>query len=323
MGTHPRKKTKLILSTSNVAGVTSPHLRRLGTDKSNVELVNSLSSQFSANKNAENVATDGEHFKWCDSLGGTSYEHWTSREGDYLYVPSIDFAQSGLTEERSQYEITAKLFFLPGSSSGERRVHAQEAVDLVLKELHVSSIDLLIVSFPGISFDPNSHCDDPNTRGTGNTGEGEDYDSIARTWSAIESLHEKGLASRIGVAEFGSDRLAHFLPKVNISPAVDQIFIKEYCAVPAPLMQYTKQHNIEVLTHEDCTNILPGGTTRELLGSGEKGAGLLLDQDESGEGLKGDIFPQWVIKYTAIVHDRGVVENKGYFAMAELHPQPA
>ena len=39
---------------------------------------------------------------------------------------------------------------------------------------------------------------------------------------------------------------------------------------------------------------------------------------EGGEGIKGDIKPQWVIKYTAVVHDRGVIEDKGYFAMAEV-----
>jgi glutamate--cysteine ligase regulatory subunit len=36
------------------------------------------------------------------------------------------------------------------------------------------------------------------------------------------------------------------------------------------------------------------------------------------DGLKGDVEPQWVVKYTAVVKDRGVVENKGYFAVAEL-----
>lgn len=36
------------------------------------------------------------------------------------------------------------------------------------------------------------------------------------------------------------------------------------------------------------------------------------------EGLRGDIEPQWVVKYTAVVRDRGVIENKGYFAMAEI-----
>ena len=77
------------------------------------------------------------------------------------------------------------------------------------------------------------------------------------------------------------------------------------------------------MTHSDCTNILPRGTLRELLGPGEKGVGVLAggagDAGKGGAGLKGDIEPQWVIKYTAVVKNRGVVENKGYFAVAELN----
>jgi glutamate--cysteine ligase regulatory subunit len=34
--------------------------------------------------------------------------------------------------------------------------------------------------------------------------------------------------------------------------------------------------------------------------------------------LQGEIEPQWVVKYTAVVKDRGVIENKGYFALAEV-----
>ena len=89
--------------------------------------------------------------------------------------------------------------------------------------------------------------------------------------------------------------------------------------VPKSLIMYAKQENIELLTHNDCTDILPSGTTRELLGPGGKGAGVLAaTADADDGGLKGDIVPQWVIKYTAVVEDRGVIENKGYFAMAEV-----
>ena len=85
-----------------------------------------------------------------------------------------------------------------------------------------------------------------------------------------------------------------------------------------------------MLTHNDCTDILPLGTTRELLGRGERGAGILAERKEGvvngnmdgkgsaeGWGLEGDIEPQWVIKYTAVVKNRGVIENKGYFAVAQ------
>jgi glutamate--cysteine ligase regulatory subunit len=89
--------------------------------------------------------------------------------------------------------------------------------------------------------------------------------------------------------------------------------------VPKSLILFAKQEKIELLTHNDCTDILPRGTPRELLGPGEKGAGILASPGDSEiDGLQGDIEPQWVIKYTAVVKDRGVIENKGYFAAAEV-----
>jgi glutamate--cysteine ligase regulatory subunit len=123
------------------------------------------------------------------------------------------------------------------------------------------------------------------------------------------------------VSEFSSDRLDKFLPELQVKPSVDQINVKDCCVVPKTLIMYAKEHNIELLTHNDCTNILPCGTTRELLGPGEQGAGILAaraDVEESEPGLKGNIEPQWVVKYTAVVRDRGVIENKGYFAVAQL-----
>ena len=233
-----------------------------------------------------------------------------------LFVPRIDFSQTGLAEERSQYDITAKLFFLPGTSASERCKHTQEAVDLVLRELHMPSIDLLIVSFPGVSFDADDDVEEDLNCNQG--GEGQDIGAMTQTWKALEYLYDKGLAHQIGLSEFGTERLKRFLPTTKIKPSVDQINVKDCCVVPRPLIRYAKQEKIELLTHNDCTNILSSGTIRELLGTSEKGAGVLVGDGENSDGLRGDIKPQWVVKYTAVVRDRGVIENKGYFAMAEI-----
>ena len=295
-------------------------LRRPASEKSNVELINALRSNFLASKQSfipcmnGDVPAQNTHRK---HLEGISYKEWTACENDLIFVPSIDFAQTGLSEERSQYDITAKLFFLPNTSASEKCKHVQEALDLVLRELHVTSVDLLIVSFSGVSFDADIECGDANTGDVSNT-KGDDMDGMTATWKALEQFHEKAVALRIGLAEFGSDRLQQFLPRTKVRPSVDQINLRDCCEVPKSLIQYAKKENIELLTHNDCNNILPSGTVRELLGVGEKGAGVLVGPDEEGEGLEGDILPKWVIKYTAVVRDRGVVENKGYFAMAEI-----
>jgi glutamate--cysteine ligase regulatory subunit len=194
---------------------------------------------------------------------------------------------------------------------------------LVLKELGVDSIDLLIVSFPNIVFDADdesSEDEDAIPEPSSDPADApEDIATMLQTWRTIEHLHDKGIVSKLGLAEFGTGRLTKILAEAKVRPSVDQINVRDCCVVPKPLILFAKKEGIELLTHSDTTNILPRGTLRELLGPGEKGVGVLAeDGSGEGEGLRGDIEPQWVIKYTAVVKNRGVVENKGYFAVAEL-----
>ncbi|RMZ88773.1 hypothetical protein DV736_g3996, partial [Chaetothyriales sp. CBS 134916] len=319
---------KLVLSTSQVSLFPSQNivssgpalLRRPPFSKSNVELIDALHSNFAAfwplphSSNEAGPAEEGA---------------WTAREGDTLYVPS--WQPTPLAEPREAYDITAKLFYLPGVPSSRRCRHTSEAIDLVLKELGVDSIDLLIVSYPGVSFDADDEADETDEADeadaadaethSGSSDESEAFDAQIQTWHVLESLHTHGTIKQLGLSEFSSERLQKFLPEVATKPAVDQINIKDCCVVPKSLIVFAKAHQIELLTHADCTDILPPGTLRELLGVGDKGAGLLAaraDAAAAEPGLKGDIEPQWVIKYTAVVKNRGVIENKGYFAVAQL-----
>ena len=218
-----------------------------------------------------------------------------------------------LQEEPAQYEITAKLFFLPGAPVSQRPQYAKQALEHVLRELRAPAVDLLIVSFPGMSFEGDCEWEADKQ----NAGQGNDEDEIA-SWPAVEELQRAGLARRLGLAEFGSGKLARFLDRVQVRPAVNQINLKNCCNVPPPLAKLAKEQGIELLVHSDCTDILPKGTLRELLGPGLGGAGLLADPETGVGGLQGDLTPQWVIKYTAVVRDRGVIEYKGYFAGAGL-----
>lgn len=188
------------------------------------------------------------------------------------------------------------------------------------------------MSFPNIVFDADDESEEDDTSGQDtpsadsdaqSSAGPEDITSMLRTWRTIEELHDSGTVAKIGLAEFGTQRLTKFLDEARIRPAVDQINVRDCCVVPKPLIMFAKKEQIELLTHSDVTNILPRGTLRELLGPGIKGVGVLSSGSEHQEkaasnGLNGDVEPQWVIKYTAVVKDRGVVENKGYFAVAEL-----
>ncbi|MCJ1301881.1 hypothetical protein MMC08_004682 [Hypocenomyce scalaris] len=298
-------------------------LRRPTSEKSNTELTNSLRANFVASQQAAAAETNGS----TPLINGRAfnkkppqvpYSAWTARDQDALYVPAVEFSASGLTEERSQYDITVKLFYLPNIPASNRSKHTQEAVDLVLRELHVPSIDLLIVSFPGVSFDAEDEGEGGDDLQDGVKDEAEDFDAMIETWRPLEELHSRGIVAQIGLAEFGSERLKRFLPRTKVRPSVDQINVRDCCVVPKPLILYAKEEKIELLTHNDCTNILPKGTLRELLGPNENGAAVLASLHGNSKGLRGEVEPLWVVKYTAVVRDRGVIENKGYFAVAEM-----
>jgi len=184
----------------------------------------------------------------------------------------------------------------------------------------------LILSFPGVYFDEQEDCPEKlSTRGPVES-EPEPLETQLPVWRTLEDLHSEGLVARIGVAEFGKDRLEALLEHAIVKPNVDQINLRDCCSVPRDLLSLAKSRDVELLVHNDCSNILPSGTLRELLGDGPSGAGVLLDPARTGEKRKqlhdGDpASTQWVVKYTAVVRDRGVVESKGYFAVTNLDRQ--
>ena len=61
-----------------------------------------------------------------------------------------------------------------------------------------------------------------------------------------------------------------------------------------------QRKKIDLLTHNDCADILSCGTTRELLGPGEKGASILAARSDASDEER-----------LAVVKNRGVIEKKG------------
>jgi glutamate--cysteine ligase regulatory subunit len=295
-------------------------IRRPFFEKSNTELTSSLCANFAAHQSSTSAN---------ESTPRSNHKLWTTQTESGLSIPT--HTPSPLTEPREAYDITVKLFYLPNIPADRRCAQTREAIELVLKELGTTSIDLLIVSFPGISFDADDEDSDldedpPSAPQSASDADGgcldaevppEDIETMITTWRTLERLQEQGLVSKLGIAEFGVTRLNKFLEQTKIKPSVNQINVRDCCVVPKPLIIYAKQQKIELLTHNDCTDILPRGTLRQILGSGNNGSGVLAGEGDE-DGLKGDVEPQWVVKYTAVVKDRGVVENKGYFAVAEL-----
>lgn len=105
--------------------------------------------------------------------------------------------------------------------------------------------------------------------------------------------------SKLGISEFGVIRLEALLPHVSVRPSIDQINLRDCCDVPQDLLEFAKQEDIKLMPHMDEDNPL----SKDLL----------------QQVLKEDLeFPlklasmRWVVKYTAVAKERGVIENKGY-----------
>lgn len=346
---------QLVLSTGNIVSGGPSIIRKPGAYRSNLELTNSLRSNFLAAKqeyaSATPNGTANGHANGSAATNGTAVAgatpngiaddaavdtqtrtttttttkqpiplpSWTSQDPSdgTIYIPRIDWSPdvTGLQEDPSQYDITVKIFYLPTSDVASRAACTRRALSLVLRELGVSSVSLLIASFPGMSFEGDCEWEADKL----NASQGDDGSELATWASALEPLHDEGLARQLGIAEFGSEKLGRFLAGARVKPAVDQINIRNCCNVPPPLVSLARAEGIELFVHSDCTDILPKGTLRELLGHGIRGAAVLADPAEGvHDGLSGDLTPQWVVKYTAVVRDRGVIENKGYFAGAGL-----
>ncbi|KAG8168979.1 hypothetical protein KVR01_001728 [Diaporthe batatas] len=347
---HSTMAKQLVLSTGNIVSGGPSIIRKPGAYRSNLELTNSLRSNFlaakqehasatptgttnghangtAANGTADHAAVDTPQQPAATTADNTTTRKptplpsWASQDPSdgTIYIPRIDWSPdvTGLQEDPSQYDITVKIFYLPTSPSdaASRAAHTRRALSLVLRELGVSSVSLLIASFPGMSFEGDCEWEADKL----NASQGDDGSELATWAGALEPLHDEGLARQLGIAEFGSEKLGRFLAGARVKPAVDQINIRNCCNVPPPLVSLARAEGIELFVHSDCTDVLPKGTLRELLGHGVRGAAVLADPAEGvHEGLSGDLTPQWVVKYTAVVRDRGVIENKGYFAGAGL-----
>jgi glutamate--cysteine ligase regulatory subunit len=272
--------------------------RKRGTNRSNLELVHSL---------RESIVASKELYGSPEAPAG--FDQWTERVGEALFLPRIDWQGAGLRDERGQYEITVKLFLLTEATVAERERQAKEALDLVCRELGVQSIDLLIVAFPGLSFEGNCEWDADKI----NAQQGNLEDEVA-SWAIFEALHRQGIVQNLGVSEFGSEKLAAFLERTTVRPTVDQINLQDCCKVPPPLKKVAAENGVELNVHTDSVDVLPRPVLGEILSDN----GVLADGVAGGRGLTGDLTPQWVVRYLAFVRDRAVIENKGYFAAAEL-----
>lgn len=310
--------TQLVLSTCNIISSAPCIIRPSGPEQPTNELQNSLLTNF---RTAQSISPPTTFSKRIDSSSTNGISKFTppaydsiSRDCANYYIPTVNWKACRLLEEQDQYEITVKLFILPEANLANGKKYANDAIQLVLKALNVDYVDLLIVSFPS-----NESCERyAGPTSVDSTSKSYNDEEKLMTWAALEDLHKRSIVKRLGVADFGVERLTSFLKRVRVRPEVNQISARDCHNVDAALLKLAKTEKIELYTHQDCSDILPRDSLFWLLGNDRGDGDILSKINQSLSGELTEVSPKWVVKYTAVTRERGVIENKGYFALASM-----
>jgi glutamate--cysteine ligase regulatory subunit len=203
-----------------------------------------------------------------------------------------------LSDGREEYEVTLKLFFTPETSAKSRAGYIAQCVETTTSQLHIDTVDLLILAFPGVVLDAEDEAD---------AFDEESLEEIATVYKAGQDLVSQGTVLALGVSEFSARRLEQLYDKAAAYndqglPSVDQINLKDCCVMPADLMSFAKDRKVKLFTHGDLKEMLPKAK---------------LDEIMQEVDTKASYTPRWVSKVTCVVKSRGVVDFKGYAAMIE------
>ncbi|KAF0466653.1 putative gamma-cysteine synthetase regulatory subunit [Gigaspora margarita] len=155
--------------------------------------------------------------------------------------------------------------------------------------------DSFIVYFNGLLFDDQEQ-DDSNLVM-------DDFEALVEVWKELEFHYGNDRIKKLGVSEFTKNRFERFLNVVEVLPKIDQINFKSCCDLPSKMINYAKEHDIELLTHKDPTDILPSTTFQKIL-------------KDTKFSFTSELLPRWVLKYSVLVKCREVVANKGYIVMS-------
>ncbi|CAG8754560.1 1738_t:CDS:2, partial [Acaulospora colombiana] len=131
---------------------------------------------------------------------------------DVLEIPDPSTLDYKLPDERGDYDITAKLFYLlPLSTSLEepskpQTSYVSQSLYHLFRLLGIETVDNFIVHFHGLVFD--GHEGEPKSAAN-------DFDELVKVWKEIEVLQHKGRIKKSGVSEFTKNMLEELLRVVE------------------------------------------------------------------------------------------------------------
>lgn len=204
-----------------------------------------------------------------DTLKIQLSKKWT--DGNNEIVAPLELSSLLNPEERSSQKITVKLFL-----STPKPEYIKSALDSALQELGAISADLFLISWPaGITL--------------------EDGKAL---WKAMESVVDQEQAHSLGISDVDTSAFVELHNSARIKPEAIQINLESCCVVPPELVTFTRENNIQLLTHNDPQNILPTEALKTIISSLSE--------------------VHWTVRYQTLLRCRGIIKNKGYVISAAI-----
>ncbi|XP_076639104.1 glutamate-cysteine ligase modifier subunit [Colletes latitarsis] len=191
----------------------------------------------------------------------------SSGEDPVIIKGKVDNALQGISREHAK--ITVKVFM-----SSPNVNFLTQAIDQVCDTLNTSAIDSLVIAYKGKE---NSE---------------ELLASLKQLWNGVEKYVVIGKLSSVGLSDVNTNEFIALFQWAYIKPNIVQISLATCCVVPPALQTFTKENDVQLLTHSDPGQILP--------------------QEELNNLFNANVSLHWVTRYQVHLKCRGILSSKGY-----------
>lgn len=199
-------------------------------------------------------------------------------EEDSVKIQRLDDdTQTGITsEDRKGLKIGIKVFV-----SSPKKGTLCEALETMFTALNVDCVDSLVLAYPSKAESTTL------------------LPELKEMWTVLEDYTQRQKLYTIGVSDIDTDIFVALHNWAKIKPSIIQINLASCCVVPPALQEFTKQNDIQLLTHSDPFEILPKSSLNSVF-------------DFTGQGETTSLELSWALRFQVHVKCRGVLASKGY-----------
>lgn len=188
-------------------------------------------------------------------------------------INGVDSINLG-TVDRDELKITAKIFIAFADPD-----MLDQAIEKILEIFKTDNIETLILAYGESKISAK------------------ELNELQQLWPVVEKYVNSGKLSSVGVSNVHTEVFIDLYQWSKVRPNIVQINLATCCVVPPALQAFTKENDVQLLTHNDPYQILAKDSIVELFGDTSK--------------------LQWVVKYQVHVKCRGVLSSKGYLVQLD------